>query len=133
MRHIVMWGLSCFNFHVISGIPVFLAVTQMDTIEENMRAKQALENKIELMIPLLKMVGNENRVSRLTLYCNQVYAKSTKRSIGCQRIRKLDDPLCALWEQIVNPGFIISRTYTPVPKPPPRPRTPPPQKSCTLL
>ena len=92
----------------------------MDKVETE-HGRCFVESNIHKMMPSLEMVGTQDRLAKLTLYCTDVHLKSQKKDKQTfHRIHALDTPLCEMWKNILNPGYVISRVYTPTPPKPVR-------------
>ena len=99
----------------------------MDKIKPKSDEDDDLKANIQVMMRRLEMAGSESRLSKLTLYCKDTHDNSDKKDEDTyQRIHKLDEPLCKLWKKILNPGFVLSRVYTPV-------EVPKPKGWCTMM
>ena len=90
----------------------------MDLIKREYQ-RCCLEANIHRFLSSLEMVETQERLAKLTLYCTDVHENSDmKHKTKFQRIHALDEPLCELWDKLLNPLYVISRVYTPTP---PRP------------
>ena len=91
----------------------------MDKVEADDTGLKKLEKCIQTMAEQLGINDAKERIARLTLYCPDVHNNSDLRSNQpYQRIHEIDRQLCYLWKEMLNPGFIASRVFTPPPNPP---------------